>query len=60
MEVRKCVGRRGIVKGAAAGVSAAGVLVAGGVGTKAQVPAAGFPLHVPFPLRAAGARAGDQ
>lgn len=45
MEVRKCVGRRGIVKGAAAGVSAAGVLVAGGVGTKAQVPAAGFPLQ---------------
>lgn len=45
MLARKRVGRRDIVAGAAAGVGAAGFLVAGGMGAKAQVPAPGFPLQ---------------
>ena len=45
MLARKRVGRRDIVTGAAAGVGAAAVLLAGDGGAKAQVPAPQFPLQ---------------
>ena len=43
--MRRRVGRRDVVTGAAAGVGAAGFFVAAGVGAKAQVPVPQFPLQ---------------